>query len=54
MARFKCNVCNQEYEDYYPPDDTCIKCKKGTIRIIKRYKNSFPQRLLITLLIHCG
>jgi hypothetical protein len=34
MALFECNTCNQEYEDYYPPDDTCIKCKKGTIRII--------------------
>src|SRR6266568_608547 len=34
MALFKCNTCNQEYEDYYPPDDCCLKCKKGTIRII--------------------
>jgi hypothetical protein len=34
MALFKCNSCNQQYEDYYPPDDTCIKCNKGTIHII--------------------
>jgi len=34
MALFKCNSCNQEYEDYYPPDDICTKCNKGHIRII--------------------
>ena len=34
MALFRCNSCNCVYEDYYPPDDTCIKCNKGTIRII--------------------
>ena len=22
------------YEDYYPPDDTCLKCKLGTIKIV--------------------
>ena len=35
MARFRCSTCNQEYEDYYPPDDTCLKCNAGTIRIIQ-------------------
>jgi len=34
MARFRCNRCNCVYEDYYPPDDTCTKCKKGRIRIV--------------------
>jgi DNA polymerase II large subunit len=34
MTMFRCNRCNQEYEDYYPPDDTCLKCKKGTVFII--------------------
>jgi hypothetical protein len=34
MARFRCNICSVEYFDYYPPDDTCLKCKKGFIRII--------------------
>lgn len=34
MAWFKCRECNEEYEDYYPPDDTCLKCKRGTIRIV--------------------
>jgi len=34
MTMFKCNTCNRIYEDYYPPDDTCIKCKKGFVRII--------------------
>lgn len=34
MALFKCNSCQQVYEDYYPPDDSCLKCKSGTIRIM--------------------
>lgn len=34
MAIFRCNRCKQVYEDHYPPDDTCIKCKKGLVRII--------------------
>lgn len=34
MAHFRCNSCNEVYEDYYPPDDTCTKCKMGYIRII--------------------
>lgn len=34
MAWFKCKRCKAIYEDYYPPDDTCLKCKKGTIRVI--------------------
>jgi hypothetical protein len=34
MALFKCNTCCCVYEDYYPPDDTCIKCNKASIRII--------------------
>lgn len=40
MARFKCNRCKQIYEDYYPPDDTCLKCKKGTVRIIRENEES--------------
>jgi len=35
MALFKCSKCKLVYEDYYPPDDTCIKCKKGTVRIVQ-------------------
>ena len=34
MALFRCNRCHCVYDDYYPTDDTCTKCKKGTIRII--------------------
>jgi rRNA maturation endonuclease Nob1 len=34
MALFRCNRCKEVYEDYYPPDDTCIKCGKGTVRIL--------------------
>lgn len=34
MAKFKCKSCKQVYEDYYPPDDSCLKCKKGLIRIV--------------------
>jgi Zn finger protein HypA/HybF involved in hydrogenase expression len=34
MAMFRCNECNQEYEDYYPPDDNCLKCNKGTVWIV--------------------
>ncbi|GFE57403.1 hypothetical protein AOG1_12830 [Geobacter sp. AOG1] len=37
MAYFKCDTCNQIYEDYYPPDDTCIKCKRGIIKIVAEY-----------------
>jgi hypothetical protein len=48
MAMFKCNACIQEYEDYYPPDDTCLKCKRGTIRIIPEYQ---PSEKLANLLI---
>lgn len=35
MTVFRCNKCEQEYEDYYPVDDTCLKCKKGLIRIVE-------------------
>ena len=34
MALFRCNACSCVYEDHYPSDDTCIKCKMGLIRII--------------------
>ena len=34
MAMFKCNNCKLIYEDYYPPDDTCLKCKNGKVRIV--------------------
>ena len=36
MARFRCNICNREDEDSYPPDDTCLKCKKGTVRMLEK------------------
>ena len=39
MAYFRCNVCNSVYEDYYPPDDTCIKCNRGLVRIIEETAN---------------
>jgi hypothetical protein len=44
MALFRCNACNQEYEDYYPPDDTCLKCKRGTVRIINRYEKQLSTK----------
>jgi len=34
MALFRCSRCQTVYEDYYPSDDTCLKCNQGTIRII--------------------
>jgi len=34
MAFFRCNRCKRVYEDYYPPDDSCIKCKRGTVTIV--------------------
>ena len=34
MALFRCGKCNKVYEDHYPPDDTCTKCKQGFVRII--------------------
>lgn len=37
MALFRCNRCEQKYEDYYPVDDTCLKCKEGLIRIVEPY-----------------
>jgi hypothetical protein len=40
MAKFRCRKCGAVYEDYYPPDDTCLKCKKGTVRIVQEHINS--------------
>ena len=34
MALFRCGSCFVVYQDYYPPDDTCIHCKQGLIRIV--------------------
>lgn len=34
MALFKCSRCMRIYEDYYPPDDTCLKCKRGIIKVV--------------------
>lgn len=34
MALFRCRSCHAVYEDYYPPDDCCIKCNSGIIRIV--------------------
>jgi len=36
MALFKCSTCKLLYEDYYPPDDTCLICKRGTVRIVQK------------------
>jgi len=33
MALFRCATCLTVYEDHYPPDDICIKCNKGLIRV---------------------
>jgi len=39
ITLFKCNKCNLTYGNYYPPDDICLKCNNGTIRIVtsRRY-----------------
>jgi hypothetical protein len=37
MAQFNCNRCKQVYEDHYPADDTCIKCKRGLIQIVTNH-----------------
>lgn len=34
MALFRCNSCKQVYEDYYPTDDNCLMCNRGTITIV--------------------
>lgn len=34
MALFECDTCHAVYDDCYPVDDTCLKCKQGLIRII--------------------
>ena len=39
MAYFRCHRCNSIYEDYYPPDDTRIKCNRGLVRIIEQTIN---------------
>jgi len=44
MAMFRCARCKQVYEEYYPVDDTCLKCKKGTVRIISRIKTNLSSR----------
>jgi len=41
MTMFRCNGCDQEYEDYCPLDDTCMKCKRGTVWIMNSYKKAF-------------
>ena len=43
MAKFKCSTCKQVYEDYYPPDDTCLKCKKGTVNIINKNRSTITE-----------
>jgi len=52
MALFKCNSCNQEYEDYYPPDVTCIKCNKGTINIIQYHKENTMTAIIPVIKLH--
>jgi hypothetical protein len=44
MALFKCSRCLEVYEDFYPPDDTCLKCKRGLVRIIREVTLSHTQR----------
>lgn len=46
MALFKCSRCMQIYEDYYPPDDTCIKCNRGTVRILKTWQKVLSTELV--------
>ena len=31
MAIFKCGTCHAVYVDYYPPDDSCLKCHRGPL-----------------------
>jgi hypothetical protein len=35
MPYFSCRSCHVVYQDYYPPDDTCINCHSGTIRLVR-------------------
>ena len=39
MALFRCGACHAVYEDHYPPDDSCLKCKRGLIRIVPDTSN---------------
>jgi len=36
MALFRCRSCHVVYEDYYPTDDSCLRCKRGLIRIVTK------------------
>ncbi|GFO57322.1 hypothetical protein GMSM_43290 [Geomonas sp. Red276] len=35
MSYFRCRSCHVVYEDYNPPDDTCLMCHSGTIRLVR-------------------
>jgi hypothetical protein len=39
MALFGCNDYEKVYEDYYPPDDSCLRCHVGAIHIIQQPDN---------------
>jgi hypothetical protein len=52
MALFRCNSSCCVYEDYYPPDDTCIKCNKGTIRIITPQGDNTMTAITPTIKLH--
>ncbi len=38
MALFQCGTCLVLYKDHYPPDDSCIHCKQGLIRIVANHQ----------------
>lgn len=56
MTLFRCSSCHAEYQDYYPIDDICIKCKQGLIRIVTtrppQLKEDIMQAIKPTLQLH--
>jgi hypothetical protein len=34
MALFECATCHAVYSDFYPEDDSCLKCMQGLVRIV--------------------
>jgi hypothetical protein len=52
MALFRCNICQCVYADHYPPEDTCIKCHQGTIRIITPHKEDIMTAIKPAIKLH--
>jgi hypothetical protein len=52
MALFLCQKCKAAYTDHYPPDDTCIKCHQGTIRIITPHKEDIMTAIKPAIKLH--